>query len=1019
MNGYIIENYNKKSTFSSFLPGISGMEGIPIWCYYVNRGQGVVSFGVDNKDNAIMEFFPAHQAYKNVKTTGFRTFIKNNGKVIEAFDNTNNKHHMEISKNKLQLCDNDTENNLKTEVTYFTMPTERLGALVRKVTITNTGEKGSFEIVDGMPMLIPFGVNGFSMKMMGQTVKAWMQVEDVDKKVPYYRVRVSMEDSATVSKIEQGNFSFACLEDGTKLSPIVDPDAIFDYDTSLNTAVGFENNSLKELLSQNQATQNQLPASFYGTSCDLNTNESITLYQVVGQVADKAKLDSLLNKKIDSKFFDEKEIQADKFTEDMCSVIRTKTADKNFDDYTEYTYMDNALRGGIPVKIGSKVFYVYSRKHGDIERDYNYFSLLPEYYSQGNGNFRDVNQNRRCDNFFNECLDYENIKMFYDFIQLDGYNPLSIEKLSYTLDEKDIPASLKQEFTEMLTNPFTPGQVLIKLEELGLDKDALFAEIMDKAKSRVNASFGEGYWSDHWTYNLDLIESYVDVYPEKEKDLLFDEICNYFLAHVTVNTREKRYAETENGLRQYHAVNEDNKQDSPTKLVATAKGDIAKSTVIEKLILLSATKYATLDSYGMGVEMEGGKPGWYDALNGLPGLFGSSMAETYELCRNLTYTIDSLKKYPCDVKLFAELGEFIDNLNKITTKHYDTLLKEEKVFDFWNDVNNVKEDYRAKTFASIKGDYITKSSSELVEVLSKWLEVVNFGIKKACNLSNGICPTYFSFEADSYEKTTNGFKVKSFKVIPVPLFLEGVVRYLKLADKDISASDIYAKVKNSNMYDTKLKMYKVNAPLADASYEIGRAKAFTPGWLENESIWLHMEYKYLLEVLRCGLYKEFFEDFKNAGVPFLDESIYGRSILENSSFIASSANPNEKIQGKGFVARLSGSTVEFLSIWKIMMFGQNIFTSNESTLTMQFAPAIPKYLVPDSKEITTVFLGTTQVTYKLNKVDNIIPSEYTIAEYTIEFLDGSKEVVNSAEIKGETANKIRDRKAKSIVVTLK
>ena len=56
---FLIENYGKKSTFASFLPGISGEKGIPIWCYYVNRGQCVVSFGVDNKDHSIMEFYPA------------------------------------------------------------------------------------------------------------------------------------------------------------------------------------------------------------------------------------------------------------------------------------------------------------------------------------------------------------------------------------------------------------------------------------------------------------------------------------------------------------------------------------------------------------------------------------------------------------------------------------------------------------------------------------------------------------------------------------------------------------------------------------------------------------------------------------------------------------------------------------------------------------------------------------------------------------------------------------------------
>ena len=65
----------------------------------------------------------------------------------------------------------------------------------------------------------------------------------------------------------------------------------------------------------------------------------------------------------------------------------------------------------------------------------------------------------------------------------------------------------------------------------------------------------------------------------------------------------------------------------------------------------------------------------------------------------------------------------------------------------------------------------------------------------------------------------------------------------------------------------------------------------------------------------------FFEDFKKVAVPFLDAKTYGRSIYENSSFIASSKNPNESYHGKGFVARLSGSTIEFISMWKLMMFG--------------------------------------------------------------------------------------------------
>ena len=83
---FVMDDYGKKSTFASFLPGIAGIRGIPIWCYYVNRGQCVVSFGVDNKDHAIMEFYPAHQAYQNAKDHRVPHILKKkNGTVLNRF----------------------------------------------------------------------------------------------------------------------------------------------------------------------------------------------------------------------------------------------------------------------------------------------------------------------------------------------------------------------------------------------------------------------------------------------------------------------------------------------------------------------------------------------------------------------------------------------------------------------------------------------------------------------------------------------------------------------------------------------------------------------------------------------------------------------------------------------------------------------------------------------------------------------------------------------------------------------
>ena len=89
---YVIENYQAKAPFSSFLPGIAGPMGIPVWCYYNNRGQAVCSFGARDKDHAIMEFSPAHTAYQNVSRTGFRTFCRIDGAYRELFTGACDMH---------------------------------------------------------------------------------------------------------------------------------------------------------------------------------------------------------------------------------------------------------------------------------------------------------------------------------------------------------------------------------------------------------------------------------------------------------------------------------------------------------------------------------------------------------------------------------------------------------------------------------------------------------------------------------------------------------------------------------------------------------------------------------------------------------------------------------------------------------------------------------------------------------------------------------------------------------------
>lgn len=1014
---FVIEDYRKKSVFAGFLPGISGIMGIPLWCYYVNRGQCISCFGSEDKDHSIMEFVPAHQAYVHTARMGYRTFIRTDKECYEAFTQDEIPHTMLVDQNTLSIEERDGKRGLSTKVTYFTLPEEQIGAFIRKVTFTNTGEETlRFEFLDGCPAIVPYGVEQDSMKNMTQTAKAWMQVEDVEEGKPYFRVRASMADSTKVTAIEGGNFSICVDNEGRHLQPVVDNEAVFAYDTSYAIPHTFDEEGIAGVLNKKQITMNQIPCCFYGTELTLAPKESYTIYQVTGQAAKKELFHAYLDKKLDGAYFEQKLVRAVELTRQITDAMDTKTANPAFDAYCRQNFLDNVLRGGMPIPLGRKeIFYVYARKHGDMERDYNYFRTLPEFYSQGNGNYRDINQNRRCDARYYPMVGDKNIHMFYDFIQLDGYNPLGVEKTTYclTADKLAMAAGLlecREEQIRFLTEPFTPGSLAAFLnQEKKYDIQTLntrVGEIVDMAESLVTSDFLEGYWCDHWTYNLDLIENYLSVFPENEHNILYgDRTYVYMKPGAGVLPRAQRYVVSKEGVRQYKSVYRIHYERPQEKLLCDVNEKVIHTTLMEKLVLLNVLKFTTLDPYGCGIEMEGGKPGWYDALNGLPGLLGSSMAETCELARNLEFTIEKLNTYQEAVWVLRELQELIADVAKVLKQEIEA---GEAYYPVWDALNTAKENYREKIYQTVSGEYAAISYKELKSFLERILEVVRIGIRKAAACGNGLMPTYFTYEVTSYECVENGIQPKAFSQHTLPYFLEGPVRYLKLSMGQEEKKAVYDKVRASALYDTKLSMYKVNAPLTQESYELGRCRAFTPGWLENESIWLHMEYKYLLELLKAGLYKEYMEDFYKAVIPFQPQERYGRSILENSSFLASSANPDEKIHGKGFVARLSGSTVEFMDMWQIMMFGQNIFRLEQGELVLGLEPLLPAYLLGRRDTIEAAFLGKTRVIYHVkNSGVDYIPGEYKITEYRLYAKNGKVQNIYSNIITGSAVQAVR------------
>lgn len=123
-------------------------------------------------------------------------------------------------------------------------------------------------------------------------------------------------------------------------------------------------------------------------------------------------------------------------------------------------------------------------------------------------------------------------------------------------------------------------------------------------------------------------------------------------------------------------------------------------------------------------------------------------------------------------------------------------------------------------------------------------------------------------------------KLKALRQFHFPAFLEGPARMMGYVDTD-TAREMFNNVKKTDIYDSKLGMYKTSASIEECSMENGRCRAFTPGWQERENVFLHMEYKYMLAMIKAGLYDEFYETVTRALVPFLDPNMYGRSILEN------------------------------------------------------------------------------------------------------------------------------------------
>ena len=1060
---FIIENYNYAKPLANFFPGIAGKYGIPMWIFYVNRGQAINSFGTDDKNHAILEFQPANKAWQQTSLLGFRTFIKlcdskkecfyepfHNGLSSLTFDL---KNQMCMSSYDLRLEESNITLGLNTKVKYFPIPQDNFAGLVRMVTIKNTSKKTrKLQLLDGLPRIVPYGIANLFLKKLCRTIEAWMKVKNLEKNVPFYKADVDPVDRPQVLHVVGGNFFLGFHYKGKKaqlIKPIVDPESIFGPINDFSFPRKFLSTP-KFKLPQKQQTVCKTPCGFILFDISLAPGEEKTFYSITGNAVNLEILNSSVIKKLTSPgYLEKKESQNREIIESLQTDVETKSNSWQFDYYCKQTYLDNVMRGGYPLvfKTGDQksVFYLYSRKHGDLERDYNMFHIQPTYFSQGNGNYRDMNQNRRCDVWFNpEILDF-NIIVFLNLLQADGFNPLVVKGATFSLkDTAGFKKALLDKISEadllkilgLLEKPFTPGKLIFFLEEnkikLNLDHDSFLALVLTFSIENPEADHGEGFWIDHWHYNLDLMESFLGIYPEKLKEVVFDKkVYTFYDNAYVVQPRQKKYILLDGLPRQLHSVVLDEEKKKmialrpvqPNTLRANyGQGDIYKTTMINKLFCLLVNKLSSLDPFGAGIEMEADKPNWFDSLNGLPALFGSSSCETFELKRLAIFMKEAIHNTQAQtISLSEEISEFLRGLSELINKNLCDN-SSEKDFQYWDSSYGLRENYRAKTRLGLSGKETQISGPDALNFLNKAIQKIDVGLEKAKDKNKALYYGYFINEVADYELIDNTYvKPKKFVQKRMPLFLEGQMHALRLTHDAQSARQIYAATKLSPLFDHKLKMYKVTAPLKSMPEDIGRCTAFTPGWLENESIWLHMEYKYLLEILEHGLYEEFFQDFKNVLIPFQKPDIYGRSVLENSSFIVSSAFPYPDLHGNGFVARLSGSTVEFLQLWLYMNVGKKPFFLNEKNeLNLKFSPVLPGWLFSvKEKAYSFRFLSTIPVVYHNPKRLNTFGKDGVAIKKIILNRDAGKSVEISLDTIGCVyAQEIRQRKVKSIDIYL-
>ena len=533
----------------------------------MNKGQGITAFGVQNKDGAIAKFNTAEKAYQQTPFTGFRTFVKGKrGGSGESFEHmpffpnapatgkSKPVRTMKIGMNEMEIEEIATEYGLKTNVLYFTVPGESFAALVRKVTFTNldsrSGSPLTLDVLDGLGKVQPSGISNLNLDAIGRTMEAWMNVYNVapdgEIREPFFHISQDTGDTAQVQIIKSGHFAIAFIEDGDDSNPdldslhtplpfIVDPSVVFDVDTSLMNPSGFFGTGsplAEDITKQPQGTTSKTPCAFAAATLTIPPGGSVTITSIYGHADNLQTFTSSYSPLLRTKgFVSSKRLAASELVDSITDKVLTSTGSYLFDSYIKQNFLDNTLRGGLPLSLGDtanrKIYHTYSRIHGDLERDYNNFQFEAGFFSQGPGNFRDVTQNRRMDVMLSPEVGDFNVRMFLSLIQADGYNPLTVATTNFKIPSQSVSSVMNSvqyvngadntSMSKILSKSFRIGSLFSDIKAAGIvlntPKEEFLKKVVTAAKQDFAGQFSQnGFWADVSTAVLVIKEDRIKNY---------------------------------------------------------------------------------------------------------------------------------------------------------------------------------------------------------------------------------------------------------------------------------------------------------------------------------------------------------------------------------------------------------------------------------------------------------------------------------------------------------------------------